>query len=187
MVREHLIILSVIAFIGGCRVDSSSDDFDRMMDRWTENARTNMTEETSASFRDNVVVPFTRREMPNPFSAGGRESDKPWATRAEKVYEAGLRDVCGGLDSLWDISRMNCNQAGALFKEGCREPFIVLLSAFDTRLSKKEALARVQEAEKSIGQVQKNCFLRLLALLSRYRLSSGGNWAAWRKQFVALL
>ena len=178
---------ALMAFVGGCRVDSSSNDFDRMMDRWTENARTNMTAETTASFRDNVVVPFIRREMPNPFSAGGRESDKPWATKAEKVYEAGLRDVCGGLDSLWDISRRNCNQAGALFKEGCREPFIVLLSSFDTRLSAKEALTRLQEAEKAIGEVQKNCFLRLLAALARYRLSSGGNLAAAHKKFAALL
>ena len=79
MVREHLIILSVMAFAAGCRVKSSSDDFDRMMDRWTENARTNMTVETSASFRDNVVVPFIRREMPNPFSAGRKESGRPWS------------------------------------------------------------------------------------------------------------
>ncbi|MBQ6328402.1 MAG: hypothetical protein IJI35_05255 [Kiritimatiellae bacterium] len=186
-IRGHLVILSSIAFVAGCRVDSSSDDFERMMDRWTENARTNMTEETSASFRDNVVVPFIRREMPNPFSAGGKESGRPWSDRAEKVYEAGLRDVCGGLDSLWDISRMNCNQAGAIFKEGCREPFIVLLSAFDTELSANKALARLQEAEKAIGQVQKNCFLRLLTALARYRLSSDGNLAAAHKQFTALL
>ena len=187
MVREHLIILSVMAFAAGCRVKSSSDDFDRMMDRWTENARTNMTVETSASFRDNVVVPFIRREMPNPFSAGGKESGKPWSDRAEKVYEAGLRDVCGGLESLWDIGRMNCNQAGAIFGEGCREPFIVLLSAFDTHLSEKESLARLHEADKAIGQVQKNCFLRLLAALARYRLSSRGSLAAAHKQFTALL
>ena len=187
MIREHLIILSTMAFVAGCRVDSSSDDFERMMDRWTENARTNMTVETSASFRDNVVVPFIKREMPNPFSAGGKESGKPWSGRAEKIYEAGLRDVCGGFESLWDVGRLNCNQAGALFKEGCREPFIVLLSAYDTHLSEKESVARLQEAEKTIEQVQKNGFLRILAALTRYRLSSGVSLEAAYKQFTALL
>lgn len=146
-----------------------------------------MTVETSASFRDNVVVPFIKREMPNPFSAGGKESGKPWSDKAEKVYEAGLRDVCGGIESLWDINRMNCNQAGAIYKEGCREPFIVLLSAYETHLSAKEAIDRLQEAEKAIGQVQKNCFLRLLAALARYQLASGGDLAAAQKQFTALL
>ena len=185
--RKGLAIVMLGAlFVAGCRVDSSSDDFDRMLDRWTENARTNMTEETSASFRDDVVVPFIRREMPNPFSAGGKESGKPWAGRAEKVYETGLRDVCGGMESLWSLYGINCNHASAIFKEGCREPFIVLLSAYDMRLNAKEAVARVQEAEKAIGQSERKCFLRLLAALSRYRLSSGGNLADAKKQFKAL-
>ena len=69
MIRRNLIILSSMALVAGCRVDSSSDDFDRMLDRWTENARTNMTAETSASFRDNVVVPFIKREMLRPLPA----------------------------------------------------------------------------------------------------------------------
>ena len=46
-------------------------DFDRMVKAWSDDARTNRTVETSVRFRDEVVVPFVRREMPNPFVKGG--------------------------------------------------------------------------------------------------------------------
>ena len=109
--------------------------FEQDMQRWTENAKTNMTVETSASFRDNVVVPFVRREMPNPFAKGGAESGKPWAKRAEKVYEVGLRDLCEGFHPLWCNNFRNCQKAGDLYNEGCREPFISILAGFDPRIS----------------------------------------------------
>ena len=76
--------------------------FDAMMREWTDNVRTNTTVETAASFRDNVVGPFVRREMPNPFSPGGAEADREWAAEASAVYEAGLRFIC---DSKWPRGR----------------------------------------------------------------------------------
>ena len=45
----------------------SQREFNNMMREWTQNARTNMTVETTAKFRDTVLLPFIRREMPNPF------------------------------------------------------------------------------------------------------------------------
>ena len=108
--------------------------FGAMMEEWTANARTNMTTETTMQFRDEVVVPFVRREMPNPFSAGGAEASKPWAKEAEHVYEVGLRNVCDGLWSLWTLDHRNCRRAGDLVKRGCGDPFIMGLSLFDENM-----------------------------------------------------
>ena len=132
---NEAIVSSVVALIlyalSAFQPDKS---FEQDLREWTENAKTNMTVETAVSFRDKVVMPFLRREMPNPFVKGGAESGKPWAKRAEKVFETGLRDFCDGLDSLWYYNFRNCQKAGDIYNEGCREPFISILAGLDPRL-----------------------------------------------------
>ena len=145
---------------------SPEEKFDRWMTAWTENARTNMAEETTARFRDEVVVPFVKREMPNPFSEGGRLADRPWAKKAEQVYEKGLRDICGGLFSPWYLDHRNCRMAGDLFEAGCREPFIVMLSAYDSRLgwhlNSNISLERMSAAEHSAPDGKDTPFVQML-------------------------
>ena len=130
--------------------------FDAMMREWTDNVRTNTAVETAASFRDDVVVPFVRREMPNPFAPGGAEADREWAAEASAVYEAGLRFIC---DSKWWIGLVDeriCSRANALAKRGCEEPFILLWSAladdmdwYRTTKNSGPRLARALEIAKS--------------------------------------
>ena len=166
-----------IFVIGWFKSSSPDDGFEQTMRQWTENAKTNLTEETSARFRDEVVIPFLKREMPNPFLPGGAESDKPWAEEATKVYEAGLRDVCDGNGALWYLNHRNCKQAAELYNRGCREPFISMLSAFDPMLSwhldAKISLERLAAAEKVFSQNPKVGFLRILHSFFRNRLGHG--------------
>lgn len=166
-----------IFVIGWFKSSSPDDGFEQTMRQWTENAKTNLTEETSARFRDEVVIPFLKREMPNPFLPGGAESDKPWAEEATKVYEAGLRDVCDGNGALWYLNHRNCKQAAELYNRGCREPFISMLSAFDPMLSwhldAKISLERLAAAEKVFSQNPKVGFLRILHSFFRSRLGHG--------------
>ena len=167
MMRRLLLLLPLAfsAHLFGAN-SNLSPDFEEMIDRWTENARTNLTEETTVRFRDNVLIPFVRREIPNPFSPGGEEHGKPWAERAEKVYETGLRDMCGGWDSLKYLTPKNCEEAANLRKNGCNEPFITLLSALDNNLQwhidPKESLKRIEEADNAIGARPSSAFLKLL-------------------------
>ena len=118
--------------------------YEQSIQQWTDNARTNMTVETSAQFRDRVLTPFLRREMPNPFSPGGSESGKPWAKTAEKVYETGLRDIGEGLIPMWKPNHVNCRKAGELYELGCREPFISYLAGFDPDLYLRRDCVDVQ-------------------------------------------
>ena len=109
----------------------SQREFNNMMREWTQNARTNMTVDTTAKFRDTVLLPFIRREMPNPFVLGGTESGKPWAKEANDVYDAGLRFICD--DNFYHVLTPDDRigrRAGKLVEQGCEEPFILLLSAF---------------------------------------------------------
>ena len=172
--------------IGWFKSSSPDDGFEQTMRQWTENARTNLSEETSARFRDEVVIPFLKCELPNPFLPGGVESDKPWAGEGAKVYESGLRDVCDGLDAIWYLNHRNCKQAAELFSRGCREPFISMLSAFDPRLSwhldAKVSLERLAEAEKAFSQNPKVGFLRVLHSFFRSRLGHG-SWDETRGRF----
>ncbi|MCR5751317.1 MAG: hypothetical protein K6G91_05085 [Kiritimatiellae bacterium] len=150
---NEAIISSMVALVlYAFSVFQADKSFERDLQRWTENAKTNMTVETSVSFRDKVVMPFLRREMPNPFAKGGAESGKPWAKRAEKVFEVGLRDFCDGFRPLWYYNFRNCQKAGDLYNEGCREPFIVILSGFDPRLN----VNRNEDIERVRGKGKKN-------------------------------
>ena len=151
--------------------------FDRMMGEWTANVRTNMTVETTLRFRDEVVVPFVRREMPNPFALGGAEAAKPWAKEAEHVYEVGLRNVCDDYWSLWDLDHRNCRKAGDLVERGCDEPFIMALSLFDSRLQwwfheNKVLFERLAAVEKKLNEKQGAGFLRVLVAYFRCRLTT---------------
>ena len=169
--------------------------FGAMMEEWTANARTNMTTETTMQFRDEVVVPFVRREMPNPFSAGGAEASKPWAKEAEHVYEVGLRNVCDGLWSLWTLDHRNCRRAGDLVKRGCGDPFIMGLSLFDENMrwwlgENKMLRGRLSEIENKLDGKPGSEFMRILSAFFRCRLGMGkwedvhsafGRWVRKRK------
>ena len=158
-------------------------DFDRVVQAWSDNIRTNMATETSARFRDETLVPFVRREMPNPFMPGGTESDKPWTVEARNVYEVGLRIVCGDCLSAWYPDHLVCKRAGELVARGCKEPFILVLSAFDPSLDwwgddRKRSQERLLLAEKAIERRSDVGFLRML--LSYYRklaaIERSGDW-----------
>ena len=68
-------------------------EFESMMRDWTDFARTNLSVETTASFRDKVLVPFVRKEMPNPFSPGGKMSNEPWAAEANAMRATKRNDT----------------------------------------------------------------------------------------------
>ena len=150
--------------------------FDRMMKRWSENARTNMVTETSARFRDETVIPLVRSEMPNPFVAGGPEASRPWAAEAGRVYEKGLAAVCGGYDSIQYLDPRLCARAAKLVEDGCDEPLVLFLSAFDSKLQwhldAKTSLERISEAERRIADMKGRGYMRLLLKFARWKLGA---------------
>ncbi len=168
-------------------------DFDQMVKAWADDARTNRTVETSARFRDEVVVPFVRREMPNPFLQGGCEADKPWAREANEVYEAGLRIVCDEYPSAWYPDHLVCKRANKLVAQGCKEPFILLLSAFDPDIgwyvNRKRAAERLQVAEKAVeGREHAGffqmllCYYRKLASVKREDDRTADRFVDWLRE-----
>ena len=145
--------------------------FESMMQKWSDNARTNTSVETTARFRDEVLVPFVRRELPNPFEPGGAEADKPWAAEAREVFDAGLRIVCDGIWGMWKPNIGVCSRANALAKQGCEDPLILIMSVFDPALdyrtnqkSSKKTLGRAREIA---DKMPRNEFLQ--TLLCYYR------------------
>ena len=152
--------------------------FGDMMDEWATNARTNTTEETMLRFRDEVVVPLVRREMPNPFAAGGAEAAKTWTKEADRVYEVGLRNVCDGYESLANLDHRNCRKAGELVERGCDEPFIMALSLFDPKhewwfRGNKVLLERLSAVERKLNGQPGRGFLRLVVAYFRCKLGAG--------------
>ena len=165
--------------------------FDAMMREWTDNVRTNTTVETAASFRDNVVVPFVRREMPNPFAPGGAEADREWAAEASAVYEAGLRFIC---DSKWWIGLVDeriCSRANALAKRGCEEPFILLWSALademDWHRTTKNSGPRLAKAMEIAKSRKGTELLQLVLCYYRWLSDNGSNGEDIRKALRAWL
>lgn len=148
-------------------------EFGRWMAEWTCNAKTNISAETAASFRDGTIMPFVGREMPDPFLPGAQRSGETWAEEASQVYETGLRDICE-YDSLRYLDGRNCARAGRLYSSGCREPFVTMLSAFDPELNwldnRDACAARLEEAESMVPQGRDASFVRLLARFMRYRI-----------------
>ena len=145
--------------------------FERMMQEWSENARTNTSVETTARFRDEVLVPFVRRELPNPFAPGGAESDKPWAGEAREVFDVGLRIVCDGIRGMWMPNKSVCSRASALAKQGCEDPLILILSVFDPaidyRTNEANSKKTLDRAREIVDKMPRNEFLQ--ALLCHYR------------------
>ena len=145
----------------------SQREFNNMMREWTQNARTNMTVDTTAKFRDTVLLPFIRREMPNPFVLGGTESGKPWAKEANDVYDAGLRFICD--DNFYHVLTPDDRigrRAGKLVEQGCEEPFILLLAAYDPELDwmsgSKEARKRFEKSREIVEKRGKPDFIHVL-------------------------
>ena len=143
-----------------------SQKFERMMREWTDGVRTNTTAMTSVRFRDEVLVPFVRREMPNPFAASGSLSGKPWASEACAVYEAGLRHVCGDYRSVYVPDEELGGRANALVAQGCDEPFILLLSSFAPSFSwvwgKEDVVKRLDMAQKAVIEYSSEVFIPVL-------------------------
>ena len=153
------------------QVWTQQHDHDRVVQNWADNIRTNNQTETSARFRDETLMPFLRREIPSPFAPGGVEADKPWADEAHSVHEAGLRIVCGDHPSAWYLDHLVCRRAGELVSRGCKDPFIIVLSAFDPSLNwlgdRKRSQERLIAAEKALEGRSDAGFMRML--LSYYR------------------
>ena len=165
--------------------------FDAMMREWTDNVCTNTAVETAASFRDDVVVPFVRREMPNPFSPGGAEADREWAAEASAVYEAGLRFIC---DSKWWIGLVDeriCSRANALAKRGCEEPFILLWSALaddmDWHRTTKNSGPRLAKALEIAKSRKGTEFLQLVICYYRWLSRNGSSGEDIKKALRAWL
>ena len=155
----------------------SQCEFNNMMREWTQNARTNMTVDTTAKFRDTVLLPFIRREMPNPFAPGETESGKPWAKEANDVYEAGLRFICDeSFHHLLIPDDRVSRRAGKLVEQGCEEPFILLLSAFDPEQDwidgSKEARKRFEKSREIVEKRGKPDFIHVLFGYYSYRLGA---------------
>ena len=180
--KAQLLARAAIGSNGGSAAHDRLADrekFDAMMREWTENARTNTAIETAASFRDDVLVPFARREMPNPFAPGGEESGRPWAEEAFKTYEAGLRFICD--DRLWlgMPDERICSRANSLVKQGCEEPFVLLWSAFADEMdwcrTTKHSAPRLDKALKIAKSRKGSELLQLVIYFYRWlaRIDSG--------------
>lgn len=152
---------------------SPERQFDKMMREWAENARTNTVAETSARFRDEVLVPFIRREMPNPFASGGAEANSPWADEASEVFEAGLRFICDDYWSVWVPDGRLGRRADGLVRQGCENPFILLLSAFSSDFDwlgeTKDSGRRLARAREIADDMARGEFLRMLLCYYRHR------------------
>ena len=171
-------VSSVLAWIPRfLSLTNSQREFNIMMREWTQNARTNMTVDTTAKFRDRVLLPFIKREMPNPFVAGGPASAKPWANEANDVYDAGLRFICD--DNFHHVlipdDRIS-RRAGKLVGQGCEEPFILLLSAFDPDLDwmsgSKKSRKRFEKSRKIVEKSGQPAFINVLLDYYGYRLNA---------------
>ena len=141
-------------------------EFESMMRDWTDFARTNLSVETTASFRDKVLVPFVRKEMPNPFSPGGKMSNEPWAAEANEVYEAGLRFICDDEEFVAEPDERLGTRADKLVSMGCEDPFILMLSAFNENFywlaESTESGPRLAKAKEIADKTPNSEFLQML-------------------------
>lgn len=173
LIAAMLCICMAANYIHNRLEPSPERQFDTMLQEWTENARTNTVAETSASFRDEVLVPFVRRELPNPFAPGGAEANSPWADEASKVFEAGLRFICDDYWSVWVPDGRIGRRANDLVEQGCENPFILLLSAFssdfDWLAEEKDSGKRLARAKEIADGMAHGEFLRMLLCYYRYR------------------
>ena len=136
-----------------------------------------MTVDTTAKFRDMVLLPFMRREMPNPFVPGGMESGKTWAKEANDVYDAGLRLICD--ENYYHVlipdDRVS-RRAGKLVEQGCEEPFIMLLSAFDPEIDwingSKESRKRFEKSREIVEKRGNSGFINVLLGYYSYRFGA---------------
>ncbi|MBQ9727384.1 MAG: SUMF1/EgtB/PvdO family nonheme iron enzyme [Kiritimatiellae bacterium] len=68
---------------------------------WSEGLRTNANPRTQAQFRDEVFLPFWRRQTVEPFLAGP-EGREPWAPEAVRLMEREIFE-------LWNTSLVDCS------------------------------------------------------------------------------
>ena len=185
------IAVAILSMLLTRTITSSSRErqFDRMMKEWSENARTNTVVETTARFRDEVLVPFVKRELPNPFEPGGAEADKPWSKEARDVFDAGLRIACDGSWGMWAPDMRVCRRANALTKQGCENPLILILSVFDPAANylanekrSREILGRAREI---VDKTPRNEFLQTLLCYYRWLAKVSDKGDRTRDFFIA--